>query len=125
MKAIKPLALLVIIVACGVWLLMYQKSKPKPGKPVEHLAPVICTECGKSFVAMYSEGPIKCKFCGKKAAWEAWKCTTCGKLLPNKAPAGQFGGLNLVCPDDQSRAFVRPDLKDLDDPTLPPEAENP
>ncbi len=119
MKAVKPLALLALIVGCGVWLIYYQKNKPKPGQAVEHLAPIVCESCGKSFIAYYSEGPIKCKFCGEKAAWECLKCTKCGTLVPVKTKDHAFGGPSMTCPKDGNTKFVKPRPSDLTDPTVP------
>jgi len=81
-KGIAPYLLIAVIVGCGVWLFVYQKSKPAKGATVAHLQPLACSSCEKYYAMEVGDLPTKCHYCGKPTAWHAAKCANCGAIVP-------------------------------------------
>ena len=50
---------------------------------------VICDDCGHIFEKEHTAGeksPYKCEKCGKREAYKAFYCVTCGRYFPNLDP---------------------------------------
>ena len=84
--AVSITILLVVIVACGIWLTWFYAGGPAPGEPVPSLLPVACDACGAVYRDTIGRQPAKCRKCGEQRVWRALKCYPegggCGKIFP-------------------------------------------
>ena len=63
------------------------RSKPVPEEGRGYTAILMCgaPACQKTFperVIAGRPGPYKCKYCGKKTAYQAVRCDNCGQIFP-------------------------------------------
>ncbi|MCA9244679.1 MAG: hypothetical protein KDA32_12020 [Phycisphaerales bacterium] len=112
MKAAKILAAVAILAIAGWRIFSIDASTPPPGQSEEHLLPLICKSCGKSFVGRVHKPPTvwKCKLCGQDTAVETRHCVDCDAVFPlpdDDGPCPKCGG-----PIDL------PELTMLDDPSM-------
>ena len=76
------IAVVAILIVAGGIFSSYYTNKPKPGGTVPYKSPVACDSCGKAYITMIGDPPIKCHYCSETAVWPALQCASCNNIFP-------------------------------------------